>query len=459
MFRQSLLFRSARFSRTVLPRTFHTSQRLLFNKDPYEVIGVPKTASASDIKKAYYKLAKKYHPDVNKEDNADKKFQDIQSAYEILSDDSKRKEYDTFGSTGGNSGDGGFGGADPFAGFSGFGGSAGFGQGGFSFHDIFNNFANAQREQGRGRGAVPVYQGDDIEISTTVTLEDVAKGVAKDVTYNVLDDCGTCNGSGVKPGRSKSVCKVCNGSGTTVHVIQGGFQMASTCHACQGTGVVIPKSAECGTCHARGVVNSTKTTTIDVPPGVTEGMRLRMANEGDSPAVAGGSDVRKVKGDLLIRIRIKPHPVFKREKNSLIYNLSIPMTTAALGGKVQVPTLLKGDIRLNIPQATQSGLEITIPEEGLPYGKNSKGDYKVRVSVQTLKPETATQTALLEALADSFKDNTARRISPSWKPKESEAEEATKTEDSDDNSSSVGKFLKNIIGRITHAHEEDQKKK
>ncbi|KAF5095869.1 hypothetical protein DV451_004496 [Geotrichum candidum] len=457
----------------VAARSFHASAAQLM-KDPYKVIGVDKNASASEIKKAYYQLAKKYHPDINKEKDADKRFQDIQSAYEILSDENKKKEYDQFGAAafqqGG--GPGGFrGGSDadfnPFSNFGGFGGFGGgaAGQRGFNFEDIFSAFGGGGDGARGGRsGGIPIYQGQDVEISTTITLEDVALGVAKEVKYSTLDDCGTCNGTGLKKGKSKTVCRTCNGAGTTVHVIQGGFQMASTCHTCGGSGVVIPKASECGTCHSRGVVNNTKTTTIDIPPGVSDGTRLRMSHEGDSPDVASDAGVQKVKGDLLIRVKVKPHPTFLRDRSDLLYNMDIPMTTAALGGKVEVPTLLRGNIRLNVPQATQNGMVITIPEEGLPQAgrRGQKGDYKVTLRVKTLKPTTATQTALLEALADAFHDETARRINPSWKPEATDFDAETNnaagaSKDDSEKGKSVGQFLKNLINRITHAHEEDQK--
>lgn len=466
-------------------RPFHSTRMQSAMKDPYKVIGVDRNASASEIKKAYYKLAKQFHPDINKEKGADEKFQDIQAAYELLSDESKKQQYDQFGSAafdqnGGSSGFGGSsGGADgpynPFGNFGGFGfgGGAGGQAQGFSFEDLFGQAFGGGAGNRRSRsGGMPIYKGDDVEISTTVTLEDVARGVAKEVQYSTLDDCGTCHGSGLKAGKSKKVCPSCNGSGTTVHVVQGGFQMASTCSTCSGTGVIIPRSSQCGTCHAQGVVNNTKKTVIDIPAGVSDGLRLRLSNEGDSPAIASDSNVQKIKGDLYIRIKVRPHNMFQRDRSDLLHTVDIPMTTAALGGKIEVPTLLKGKIRLNIPQATQSGMVITVPEEGLPMAerKGKRGDYKVTVKVKIIKPTTATQTALLEALADSFNDTTARRISPSWKPettnmedssaaKEEQQQPAEKSpaETISEKGKVVSGFLKTLINRITHAHEEDQK--
>lgn len=473
---------SKRFPRFNSKRQFHSSAIAPAMKDPYKTIGVSNNASTSEIKKAYYKLAKQYHPDVNKDKGADEKFQDIQAAYEVLSDENKKAQYDQFGAaafdeSGGAGGAGGFGGfggrgggADgpfnPFAGF-GFGGGAGGGAGGFSFEDLFGGGGRG----GRG-GGIRVYKGDDVEIAVGITLEDVARGVAKEIEYSTLDSCGTCSGSGLKAGKSKKTCPSCNGSGSTIHVVQGGFQMASTCSTCSGTGVVIPRSSQCGTCHSRGVVNNSKKTVIDIPAGVKDGSRLRLTQEGDSPDIVADSGVQTMKGDLFIRIKVRPHNVFTRDMSDLLYTASIPMTTAALGGKIEVPTLLKGKIRLNIPQGSQSGMVITVPEEGLPRGDRSayrNGDYKVTVNVKVPKPTTATQTALLEALADSFNDTTARRMSPSWKPeaaaeaaKDAEAQQesdaaAEKKEDGDSKGTVVGGFLRTLINRITHAHEEDQK--
>lgn len=475
-----------------IKRQFHSTELREAMKDPYKAIGVDRTASASEIKKAYYKLAKQYHPDINKEKGADEKFQDIQAAYELLSDDSKKQQYDQYGASafdesGGSSGFGGrSGGSDgpfnPFSNFGGFGfggGAGGGGAQGFNFEDLFGG----GNSRGRGRsGGMPVYKGDDVEISATVTLEEVARGVAKEVEYSTLDDCGTCHGSGLKAGKSKKTCPSCNGTGTMVHIVQGGFQMAATCSTCAGTGVIIPRSSQCGTCHSRGVVNNTKKSVIDIPAGVPDGIRLRLSNEGDSPDIASDANVHKLKGDLYIRVKVRAHNVFQRERSDLLHTVHIPMTTAALGGKIEVPTLLKGKIRLNIPQATQSGMVITVPDEGLPLPdrKGKHGDYKINVKVQVMKPTTATQTALLEALADSFNDTTARRVSPSWKPSSTDSTDKGETSNSkhepevkdDGNASSgesgvtdnaaekgnvVGGFLRNLIHRITHAHEEDQK--
>lgn len=473
-------------------------------KNPYTVLGVDKGASSSQIKKAYYQLAKKYHPDVNKDNGADERFQDIQSAYEVLSDADKKAQYDQFGAaafdpaggpggasygggspfSGGAGGDGAF---NPFANFGfGFGGPRGSSSGGsFRFEDLFQGFGGQGRRDPNEQVA---YKGEDIETSTTITLEDVMAGVSKQINYSTMDECGTCRGTGLKKGASRKTCPSCGGTGTTLHVVQGGFQMASTCGTCQGSGVIIPKSSECGDCHAHGVVNKNQHTVIDIPAGISDGARLRVDGAGDSPEVLAESNVKRFKGDLFIRVKVSPHKFFTRHGNDLLYTATIPFTTAALGGKIEVPTLGTPNspgqsIRLSVPQGSQSGLVITIPDKGLPWFNNPRskkpsryGDYKVTINAKIEKPVTATQTALLEALADAFGDKTAKRVSPSWKPEDTnlnfEGEQSTSSKpsestegkkspaDAEDNKEgSVGGFLKNLIHRMTHAHEQDQKAK
>lgn len=408
-------------------RLFH-STNVNRMEDPYEVLGVKKDASAKEIKKQYYQLAKKFHPDINKDDGADQKFQSIQSSYEILSDETKRQQYDQMGAAafeGGASGGGNPYGGNPFDGFSsgGFGfnpfggGSGGFG----SFEDIFSAFTGqAGGRAGRGRGAgQQMFKGEDLEVLVQLTLEDAAKGVKKQVKYSAIDECNTCHGSGLKSGQTTQTCGTCHGSGTSVHVIQGGFQMASTCPTCSGSGVVIPKGSECGSCHGEGVAHTTKAYEVDIPSGIRDGMRIRETGEGDSPQVRKGMGVHTTKGDLYVRVQIKPHLLFKRVEDDLLYTCSLPFTTAALGGKVDIPTLDGPKIRINIPSASQFGDTIEIPGQGMPAsplsprsrmsGGSARGDMKVKLNIKVPRAEDETQTLLLEALADSFGDKNARR--------------------------------------------------
>lgn len=392
-------------------------------EDPYEVLGVPRDAPAKDIKKKYYQLAKKYHPDINKESNADEKFQSIQSSYEILSDESKRRQYDQMGAAafeGGAAGPGN-GAGNPFDGFGGFNPFGSAGAGGFGgFEDIFSAFTGQSTGKGQGKGAGrQVFQGEDLEVVAQLTLEEAASGVHKSVKYSVIDECNTCHGSGLKVGQSAKTCGTCHGTGSAVHVIQGGFQMASTCPTCQGSGVFIPKSSRCGSCQGEGTINSMKNFEVEIPAGIQDGMRIRERGEGDSPQVRNGLGIMTTKGDLYIRVHVKPHQSFKREKNNLRYSASIPFTTAALGGVIEIPTLNGPKIRVSIPSCSQYGDEIVIPGQGMPVsplssrscmsGGSARGDLKVSLKIRTPLPADETQTVLLEAFADATGDKNARR--------------------------------------------------
>lgn len=455
-------------------RSFHTTRIQLAMKDPYKSLGLDKNASSKDIKKAYYQLAKKFHPDVNKEKGSDEQFQDIQNAYEVLSDENKKKQYDQFGaaafeqggaagnSGGGGGGDGPF---NPFGNFSGFegfnfgGGSAG-GAHGFNFEDIFGAFADMGGAGGRGRGrggGAMHYKGDDIEVLAHVTLEDAASGKTVQVKYTTLDECGTCHGSGLKSGKQKSTCQSCGGTGSQVHLMQGGFQMASTCATCKGSGVVIPRGSGCDTCGSQGVVQASKNTQVDIPPGIADGMRLKVAGAGDAPPIQSGAGVHRSNGDLYVRVRVKPHNKFQRSKSDLLYSVQIPMTTAALGGKIEIPTLLGRAIGLNIPQATQHGSMFTIPEQGLPLlnRKGVHGDLKVTVNVKTLRPSGVNQTALLEALARETGDKTAKITNPPPPPPTEGGEHHSDMDADDSNSHQHKGFLKNLFNKMTH-HNDDK---
>lgn len=457
-------------------------------KNPYNVLGVDRKASAKDIKRKYYELAKKYHPDVNKEDGADKKFQEIQSSYEILSDEEKRRQYDQFGAAAFEPGAGGASGGSggpgqssdgPFNPFGNFSGFHGFDFGGgqsFKFEDLFG-FGDMGGGAGRrSRNSMMHYKGDDIEVMAHITLEEAATGKAQKVEYATLDQCGTCHGSGLKSGHKKQTCSACGGSGSTIHLMQGGFQMASTCGVCEGTGVTIPRSSQCGTCHAKGVVQKTRVTEIDIPAGISDGMRLKLAGEGDSPAVLSGSNIQISKGDLYVRIRIKPHPLFKRSQNDLLYSASIPITTAVLGGKVDVPTLGGRKLQLHVPRATQPGSQVTIHGQGFPVlnQRGIQGDLKVTFDVKIPRPEGSAQMALFEALADTLGDSTAKRTGAVKMFSEESASEEGKSLDNSCNSSAnessekpsdslssenSGKdgFFKNLMKKITHHDEKDQR--
>ncbi|KAK6521949.1 hypothetical protein TWF281_002522 [Arthrobotrys megalospora] len=452
-------------SRPCTGRQFHTTiPRQAAPKDPYSVLGVSKSASTSEIKKAYYAMAKKYHPDANKDPKAKEQFVDVQQAYDLLSDPQKREQYDQFGASGFDpSGAGGFNpeGANPFSG-GGFGfGGGGFGSG-FTVEDIFNMFGGGGPGGpggGRRRGAqVEETFGDNIEVQTTISFMEAANGTTKTINISPLVTCHTCSGSGLKAGTQRTTCSKCQGTGTRIHFHQGGFQMASTCGTCGGSGIVTPKGSDCGTCSGVGVLRDRKSVRVDIPPGVDDGMRLKVDSEGDAPVVPGGATpgAKLHRGDLLVHIKVQAHPNFSRSGADVLYTATIPMTTAVLGGKIKIPTL-KGDVELNIPSGTTTGDRITIAGKGmskLTSRKGAYGDLKVEFRVSLPKSLTASQRTLLEMLADDLGDHQAKRI---MNVSDMLKETASKTDSKDSGDAKEG-FLKRAFHKFTHSHDKQNEK-
>ncbi|KAG8901529.1 hypothetical protein FRC00_006452 [Tulasnella sp. 408] len=341
-------------------------------KDPYQTLGVAKDASAADIKKAYFGLAKKFHPDTNKDPSAKDKFLDIQAAYDILSDPQKRSAYDRYGAASTQEGfdPDAFGGRGPF-GAGGFGGFQDFGgpfgaAGGRSQADIFEALFGSAFGGGTRTGRSPFgggpemdSRGADIEISASVSFLEAAKGTTRTVTIMPIVDCKTCTGTGLKSGVKRSVCKTCNGTGTRTFMVQSGFQMATTCNTCRGSGTTIPKHGECGDCSGLGKVKTKKTVDVSVPAGVEEGMVIRVPGSGDRPVSGKGSP-----GDLLVRVSVTPSKVFRRQGTNLFHDVKIPFHQAILGGRVRVPTL-EGDVDVRIPGGTQQGEECVLKGRGI----------------------------------------------------------------------------------------------
>lgn len=395
-------------------------------KDPYATLGVNSSASAGEIKKAYYGLAKKFHPDTNKDPTAKEKFSEIQSAYEILSDPQKKQQFDQFGAAGFDpSGGAGHPGGDPFAGgnpFHGFGGGGqgGFG-GGFNFEDLFSSFTGQQgpfggRAGGRGSpfGGHEILVGDNVEVQASITFMEAAKGTSKTISLTPQVPCGTCDGKGMKPGTQKAACKSCNGTGSRLHFMRGGFQMASTCGSCEGTGQAIPRGSECRTCSGHGVVRDRTSITVDIPAGIEDGMRLRVDGAGDAPPTGkfADSSVRSQRGDLYVFVRVAKDPKFRREGSNILYTATIPLTTAMLGGQVTVPTL-DGSVNVKVSTGTNTGDQMTLTGMGmkrLGARKGGAGDLKVEFRVNMPKYLSANQRTLVEMLADEMGDKTAKRV-------------------------------------------------
>ncbi len=361
-------------------------------RDYYEVLGVPRNASEGDIKKAYRKLAMKYHPDRNQGDaakEAEAKFKEVKEAYEILCDGQKRAAYDQYGHAG----------VDPNMGGGGF--SGGFG--GFeNFSDIFGDIFG----QARGRGGRQVQRGNDLSYAMDITLEEAAAGKEAQIRIPSWDDCGTCHGSGAKPGTSAQVCDTCHGSGV-VQMRQGFFSVQQSCPRCHGTGKYIPDP--CTTCHGRGKIKQQKTLEIKIPAGIDDGMRIRSSGNGE-PSPNGGPP-----GDLYIEIRIRKHDVFQRDGDDLHCVVPVSFTRASLGGEIEVPTLLYGKATIVIPEGTQNGKQFRLRGKGVKgVRSHSTGDLYCHMQVETPVKLTDQQRKLLKQL-DELLEKGGGKHSPSEK--------------------------------------------
>ena len=353
-------------------------------RDFYEVLGVPKNASDEDIKKAYRKLAMKYHPDRNQGDaakEAEAKFKEVKEAYEMLSDAQKRAAYDQYGHAG----------VDPNM-RGGPGGAQGFGGFADAFGDIFGDiFGQARRQQGGGR---QVYRGNDLSYAMEVTLEEAAEGKEAQIRIPSWDECDTCHGTGAKPGTSAKTCGTCQGSGS-VQMRQGFFSVQQTCPHCRGAGKTI--SDPCTPCHGQGKVKQQKTLEVKIPAGIDSGMRIRSTGNGE-PGTNGGPP-----GDLYIEIRIKKHDIFERDGDDLHCAVPISFTTAALGGEIHVPTL-QGEAAIDLPEGTQTGKQFRLRGKGIKGVRSSfPGDLYCHITVETPVKLTEHQRKLLKELDESLK--------------------------------------------------------
>ena len=358
-------------------------------RDYYEILGVQKSASLEEVKKAYRSLALRYHPDRvpdEKKKESEEKFKDISEAYAVLSDSQKRALYDQYGHAGIDQKytyEDIFKGADFSSIFEGFSGS---GFGGGVFDDLFGDLGfNVFGGSGRGSGSRSSRRGRDIQMEVDITLEEAAEGVQKMISVPRYELCSTCDGSGAKPGTKKTTCSTCNGSGQ-VAVASGFFRMVQTCSQCRGEGSIVKQP--CTKCNGQGRVKVTRKLKVKIPSGVDNDSSLRIRGEGEAGTQS--------KGDLYVLIGVKPHSIFERQGNDLITGISINFVTASLGGEVYVPTL-NSKVKMKIPAGTQSGKVFRLKGKGIPdlHGY-AKGDEFVQVKIKVPTSLTAQQRKLLE---------------------------------------------------------------
>lgn len=358
------------------------------NKDYYETLGVSKDASADEIKSAYRRLAKKYHPDLNKTPEAAEKFKEINEAYEVLGDDKKRANYDQYGSADGPQFQGGAGGFEDF-----FGGAQGFG-GGFS--DIFSDFFSAF---GGGGGSSRVQtRGDDVLVGMRLTFDEAVFGVEKILAFDRIETCDKCNGTGAKNGKEYTTCPDCKGAGRVRYQQKTPFGVTireDVCQTCSGTGKLIKE--KCPNCMGRGYNRVNAEVKVKVPAGIDDGQTIRMRGEGNSAPVQGG-----VNGDLNIKISVASHKIFKRIGTDLLFDLYVPFTTCLLGGKVEIP-LTKGTMMLDIKEGTQSGTVMRIKGRGVKIlNKDAYGDMLVTIKSEPPKNLSKKARELLQQAGETF---------------------------------------------------------
>lgn len=359
-------------------------------EDLYATLGLSKGASDAEIKKAYKQLARKYHPDVNKDAGAEDKFKSVQRAYGILSDPQKKSQYDQFGVTDDQMGGGGHGG-----GFGGFGGFEGF-SGGGGFEDIFETFFGGMGGGQRGGNARREHRGEDLRYDLEVTLEDITETKSVPIEIYRMDACDDCDGSGAKGSSGKSNCPECGGAGQIRQVQQtmlGSFTQVATCPVCNGDGQIIKDP--CRKCHGTGIGKKKSTLNVDVPAGIEDGMKLRMTGKGNSGRNGGP------KGDMYVFISVKPHDVFKRDHEDIHVRVDVPVVDAVLGTTIQVPTL-KGKAELKIPEGTQPGTVFRMRNKGLPkLSSFGQGDQHVTINVVVPKKLSKEHKTHYEALKSS----------------------------------------------------------
>lgn len=362
-------------------------------KDYYDVLGVSKTATADEIKKAYRKLARQYHPDVNKDNpEAAEKFKEASEAYSVLSDEQKRAQYDQFGHAAFENG--GAGGAGGFGGFEGFGG---FGGGGME--DIFDMFFGGQGRGSRGSNAGP-QRGADLRFDLEITFEEAAFGLEREISLYRDEQCPHCHGNGAEPGSKVETCPECHGSGEirfTQNTMFGQMTNVRPCPKCHGEGKII--SEPCKECRGQGTVKNNKKLKVKIPAGVDNGSRLRVAGEGEAGAKGGPS------GDLYVYLYVKPHKFFERDGTTVYCEVPINIVQATLGAEIKVPTL-DGQVVMKVPEGTQPGKVLRLKGKGIPSLRNAaRGDQLVRIKVVVPQKLNEKQKDALRKFAEISKDN------------------------------------------------------
>lgn len=354
------------------------------NKDYYNILDVQKNASKDEIKKAFHKLAHKYHPD--KSGGDDKKFKEINEAYQILSDDKKRREYDTYGSTFENAqqqGQGGFGGFD----FSGFQNSGGVDFDFGNINDIFGEFFGGGGERQQER------RGRDISTEMHISFSEAVFGVERKVVIPKTSYCDTCEGSGAKPGSGMKTCETCNGQGKiheTKRSFLGSFSSVRACNTCLGSGKI--PSEKCATCKGAGVLRKNEEITIKIPPSINNGEMIRMTGAGE--AISHG-----IAGDLYIKINVSTHPIFKRDGLNLTMDMDIKLTDALLGTEYTINTL-DGAVKISIPEGVSPEETLRVREKGIPSGKNKRGDLLIKVHIKLPKKLSKRSRELVDKLKE-----------------------------------------------------------
>ncbi len=353
-------------------------------RDYYEVLGVDKSASADEIKKAYRKLAKKYHPDLNPDDKegAEAKFKEATEAYEVLSDSTKKQQYDQFGhaafdQTAGGGYGGGFGGFD-----------------GFDMGDIFSSFFGGGFG-GQRRNPNAPQKGRDIVYNVDLTFEDACFGIEKEITINHLEKCGECDGKGAKKGTSPTTCPTCHGTGQVTSVQRtplGNFQSSRPCSSCGGKGTIIKDP--CPDCGGKGTVRNSKKVRVKIPAGIDNGQQVYVRGEGDAGTNGGPS------GDLILSVRVKPHKLFVRQGYDILCDYPISFVQATLGAEIQVPTI-DGKVSYNIPEGTQSGTVFRLKGKGVQrINSTQRGDQYVTITVEIPKGLSESQKDILRQFDD-----------------------------------------------------------